>query len=102
MLDIGINENLRFGPGTKTDDKGNIRVQLVKGKAFTSAMDLMEADADEIPDESMLFINMPFLKNKEGAKRDFLEVAGDLRRNYRYLSKHRNLSVYINLSVYTS
>lgn len=80
FLEIGINEGWRLGPKTEVTEKGGIKVHFVKGKAITSALAMMTATDDEIPDESSVLVFPVDVTYKDGSVKDYVKVGKELRK----------------------
>jgi len=87
FLEIGINNGWKLGPNTEVTDKGGIKVHFVKGKAITSALAMMEADDEDIPDESTVFVFPPDITNKKGERKDALTVGKIFRSKHLLFKK---------------
>lgn len=85
MLEISVNEGWKLGPNTKISEKGGLELNFIKGVAITSALEMMETE-DAEQEESFILLFPPKVEDyKTKAPRTSIEVARDLRAEYKKL-----------------
>jgi len=88
MLEIGLNENWKLGPNSKVSDKGGLELNYIKGVAITSALELMNAEDAEQEESFILLFPPKVVDYKTKAPRTSIEVARDLRAEYKKVYMH--------------